>query len=193
MVGERHRTDLDLQQRVGGSALYTNVLVDRPARSITRSLAFGSTYRFRARARDASDRAGPFATAPGFKTVLIQETARPPNLVYSGAWTRTTQSGASGNAVRSSTDRGATATFSFTGRNGAVVMPRRQGLGTAQVCVDPGTARQRCSTVDLSPATGRGARKLVFVANGLDPSRGHKLRVKVLNGRADLDAFVRLG
>jgi hypothetical protein len=119
----------DLQQRVGSSASYTNVLVDTPARSTTQSLNLGSTYRFRARARDASDRAGPFATGPGFKIIRIQETPNPPKLVYSGTWTLTPQSSASGNAVRSSTDVGAAATLSFTGRNGAVVMPRRAALG----------------------------------------------------------------
>jgi hypothetical protein len=47
--------------------------------------------------------------------------------------------------------------------------------------------------VDLSPSTGLGPRKLVFAANDLNPSVAHKLRVKVLSGRADLDAFVVLG
>jgi hypothetical protein len=98
------------------------------------------------------------------------------------------QSDASGGAVKTSSQPGATATFTVTAKSLGVVMPLRSTLGTAQICVDPGTASQSCATVDLSPASGLGARKLVFVRNGL-PAVQHKVRVTVQGGKIDVDAL----
>ncbi len=92
--------------------------------------------------------------------------------------------------MQKSTTVGDKATYTFTGRNVAVVMPLRSTLGSVKICLDGTTD---CATVDLSPSTGLGAQKLVFSRNALDPAASHTVTVKVVSGRADLDAFVKLG
>lgn len=110
---------------------------------------------------------------------------------YSGNWDRTAPSGAFGGYVEYSSPggrQGAKATLTSTGRNLAVVMPLASIEGTARICADGAN----CSTVDLSLASGLGARKEVYARNGLAASTAHKVQVRITSGRVDLDAFVAL-
>ena len=65
-------------------------------------------------------------------------------------------------------------------------MPAGAGVGSMEVCLDPGTAGKECVTVDMSTLALSGQRRLVAVFNGL-PLGLHHLRVTVTSGTIDLD------
>ncbi len=143
-------------------------------------------------ARDLAGNVSTWATGSVLSTHAFQETPRTaaPTLAYTGTWTASAQDGAYGGSVRYAEYKSGadtSGTFTFTGRGVAVAMPRRAELGTVRLCLD-----SSCSSVDLSPATGLGPRKLVFARSGLSPSVSHKLVVTATGGRADLDALVVL-
>jgi hypothetical protein len=71
-----------------------------------------------------------------------------------------------------------------------VVMPLRSTLGSVKICLDAGTTSGSCKTVDLS--SGAGSRMIVFARNQLYTGIKHHVRITVLSGRADLDAFAVL-
>jgi hypothetical protein len=171
---------------------WSTVVGPAPATSAAVSLAASARYRqFRVLAEDQAEQVGIGPGGPAFRVLASQESSA--GIAYGGIWQRVAAERAYGGAVRYSTRQGATATLAFSGRNAAVVMPLRAGLGTVRICLDPGTARQSCAGVDLSPDIGLGARRIVFARNGLAASLAHRLRLTVLGGRADLDAFVVLG
>jgi hypothetical protein len=172
----------------GAWTAWSSVLTNSSQRTLTPALTPGRQYQFQARSRDQAANASAFKSGPAFTPRLFQETSA----AYVGTWGKLSQSDASGGAVKSSSQAGATATFTFTAKSAGVVMPLRSTLGSAQICLDPGTASQSCATVDLSPASGLGARRLVFVRNGLSTAQ-HKVRVKVERGRVDLDAIATIG
>ncbi len=147
--------------------------------------------RFRIEAEDQVEQVGTGSAGRAFDVAAIQDSSR--RVAYAGAWRRIPNAAANGGSLRSATRRGATATVGFRGRNAAVVMPLRSILGAVRICLDPGTAGQLCRAVDLSPAAGLGPRRMVFSRNGLPASVAHRLRITVLSGRVDLDAFVVLG
>jgi hypothetical protein len=183
-----------LQQRTNASgswSAFSNLAGPTTAKALIPSLPANATLRqFRIRAKDANANVGTGPAGTAFRVTPYQEFS--PAIAYSGTWTQKAQSGAFGGGVRSSTQPGAKAALTSTGRNLAVVAPLTATGGAAKVCLDPGTASQSCSTVDLSPASGLGARREVFVRNGLNASVTHKIQVTVLSGRVDLDAFVAL-
>jgi hypothetical protein len=49
-----------------------------------------------------------------------------------------------------------------------------------------------CTSVDLSPASGPGARRVVFPRDGLDPTETYKVQVTRTSGRVELDGVVVL-
>ena len=67
--------------------------------------------------------------------------------------------------------------------------------GKAQVCVDPGTAVQSCTTIDLFSSVAQ-LRSVVF-SKAVNPATSHKVEVRVLGQksasstgtRVDVDAF----
>lgn len=183
----------DLKQVTTVNGVPNTTIMTVTSKSAFRQLtpAAGTTYQFAVRARDSLGNVGAWANGPMFRANVVQETPRTiaPTLTYSGTWRSLLDTTASGGAVRTSSTPGSKATFTFTGRNVGAVMPTRADLGTVKVCID-GTVN--CSTIDLSPATGLGARKLVFVRNRLTTTVNHVVTVEVVSGRVDLDAFVRL-
>jgi hypothetical protein len=184
-----------LQQRTSpdGSSWsgYSSLVGPITAKVATSSFASGNTYRqFRVRAEDQAGNVGLSGAGPAFRVKAYQEGSSSIN--YAGTWHLISQTGAFGGSVKRATQAGAKATLTSTGRNLAVVMPLASTGGTAQICLDPGTASESCSTVDLSPSSGLGPRKEVFVRNGLSASTTHKVQVTVVSGPVDLDAFVAL-
>jgi hypothetical protein len=176
----------DLNQRSFQSnwSPWSAVLANSPLTTLTPQLSPGSSYQFQARSRDLAGNASAFKSGPSLTPRLFQETSA----TYTGTWKRDNQSDASGGSVRTSNQAGSTATFALSAKSAGVVMPLRSTLGTAQICLDPGTASQSCDTVDLSPASGLGPRMLVFARNGLSTTQ-HQLQVTVGSGRVDLDAI----
>ena len=180
-----------LQQRTSSNGTtwtsYSNLFGPTTAKTATRSFAPAGTFRqFRVTAKDEAGKVGPGPAGPALRVNTYQESS--PAIAYSGTRHGTAESGAFGGQVRSSSQAGAKATLTSTGRNLAVVMPLAPTEGTARICIDGAY----CLTVDLSPASGLGSRKEVYVRNGLAASTTHKVQVTVLSGRVDLDGFVAL-
>jgi Glycosyl hydrolase catalytic core len=176
--------DLNKRSFNGSWSPWSAVLTNSSLKTISQLLSPGTPYQFQARSRDQAGNMSAFSSATAFTPRLLQETSA----AYTGLWLAQPQTDASGGAVKTSSQPGATAIFTFTAKSAGVVMPLRSNLGTALICLDPGTASQSCATVDLSPASGLGARMLVFARNGL-PSAQHTIRVTVQSGRADLDGL----
>lgn len=184
-----------LQQRTGTNGVswsgWGSLVGPTTAKTANPSFTPGTTYRqFRVKAADQSGNVGYSPLGPAFRVSAYQESNSA--ITYSGTWHEAGQSTAFGGGVKYSTQAGAKATLTSTGRNLAVVMPLTPTGGTAKICLDPGTTRQSCSTVDLSPASGLGARKEVFARNGLSASTTHKVQVTVVSGPVTLDGFVAL-
>ena len=182
----------DLETRTnggGGWSAWSSAAANTSLRTTMRSLTQGAAHQFRVRSRDQAGNTSSLAEAPAFTSTVLQEAA----VTYTGSWRTESQANASGGAVKTSSQAGATATFAFAGKNAGVVMPQRSTLGSVRICLDPAAASPSCATVDLSPRSGQGARKIVFARNQLTASVQHHIRITVLSGRADLDALARLG
>jgi hypothetical protein len=181
----------DLKKRTyqsGSWGAWSSVLANTSLRATTPGLDPGTTYQFGVLSEDQAGNASAFKVGAGFTPQVLQESAAS----YTGTWNTEAQSDASGGSVKTSNQAGATATFAFTGRNLAVVMPLRSTLGSVKICLDPGTASQSCATVDLSPASGLGARMIVFSRNALSTAVQHHVAITLLSGRAALDALAGL-
>jgi len=181
-VGVRY----DLQKRVD-SGPWAPVATGTSLRSRTLALRNRHVYQFQVRARDAAGNASGWAVGPRFRAAAYQESSAS----FHGTWRRSRQRDAAGGAVRYATRRGASATFRFSARDAAVVMPLRRGLGTVRICLDPGVRGSSCSVVHLSASRAR-SRRYVFTRGRLNPSARHRIQVTVLGGRADLDGFALL-
>ncbi len=80
-------------------------------------------------------------------------------------------------------------------RNVGLISTRAPNRGKARVCVDPGTAAERCTTIGLFP-TWTQVRTQVF-SKAVDPTKSHTVEVRVLGQknasstgtRVDVDAF----
>ncbi len=108
-----------------------------------------------------------------------------------GTWKTQSLSSAYGGQLAYATARGATSRFSFRGSNVAWVAPKSKTRGQAMVYLDG----VKVATVDLYSSRTL-ARRVVFAADGLDPTVQHTLVVRSLGtaGRpqVDVDAFVVL-
>ena len=173
----------DVEQKTNTGA-FTPIASNTTALSITRSLAQSSTYQFRVRSRDAAGNVSAWATAAAFRPLPYQETSTA--IAYGGTWSRVALSGAFGGYVKYTSAASATATLTFTGKNVAVVMPKRSGLGSAKICLDAAN----CATVGLASATSK-PRQIVYKRDGLNTAT-HKVTVTRATGRIDLDGFVVL-
>ncbi len=186
-------TRYQLQRSVNGEA-YTNVsLPSALTTSITLQLNPTNTYRFRVRATDDNGNTSFYKYGSPFTVDTHQESST--SIAYAGTWTQQSLSGSYGGAVKYATVNGATATLSFTGRNVAWVAPKSNARGKAEVYLDG----MKVATVDLYSSTAL-SRKVLYSANGLNPSVSHTLEIKVLGTknasstgtRVDVDAFVVL-
>ncbi len=189
----------DLHGEVTGYALQRSTdggayaAVSLPSTATTRSLplAPGHNYRFRVRATDDNGNTSSWQYGPRFALEALQETS--PKIGYSPAtaWRQQLLNGSYGGQVRYATAAGSTARLAFTGRSVSWVAPKSSTRGRAEVLLD-GT---RVATVDLSSPTPL-ARRMVYTANGLDPTATHTLELKVLGTagrpRVEVDAFVVL-
>jgi len=157
-------------------------------RSMIRAVGFGSTYRFRVRARDRAGNQGEYASGPLVKPLRYQETSA--GVVYSGVWRRQSSTTFSGGQSRYATRAGARATFTFTGRAVAVVAPKSASRGSAKVYIDGAYA----GTVSLYRSSA--ASRVVVFAKSWSSSGRHTVRLVVAgtarHPRIDVDAFVVL-
>ena len=158
------------------------------ARHADRLLKFGHTYTFRVRARDGARNWGPTAAGPLLAPKLYQETST--RLKYSSGWKSSKSSTASGGKSKYATRKGASATFTFTGRAYALVAAKSSGRGKFRLYVD-GVFR---STIDLHRSKGLAR---VLVATGSWATSGpHSVKLVVAgtkgHARVDVDAFAIL-
>jgi hypothetical protein len=177
-----------LQRRVNNGAWTTVHLPARTSTSVTQSLSFGKTYRYRARATDTEGFTSAYAYGPRFVPRLAQETSS--SVTFGGSWSVAHAKSFSGGRVEYSTTAGSWARYTFTGASVAWVSERGPTRGRADVYVDG----VRKATINLHAASYK-PRRIVFArtwaANG-----GHTLKI-VVDGtaghpRVDVDAFVRL-
>ena len=158
------------------------------ARSAERAIRFKHTYTVRVRARDGAQNWGPWAAGPLIVPKLFQETST--HLKFSKSWKTSKSSTASGGKTKYSTKKGATATFTFTGRAFALVAPKSGSRGKVKVYVD-GVFK---STVDLHRS--RGLAKVVVATGSWATSGPHTVKLVVAgtrgHARVDVDAIAIL-
>jgi hypothetical protein len=163
-------------------------------RTFPQTLTPGTSYRYRVDARDEAGNVDPALGSAFTPTVRQENSVAPAAVTYSTApaWlARTARSSASGGFVRPATTANAKASSTFTGaRNVGVVMEKAATFGTVKVCRFQGTTALPCSTIDLSPASGLGPRKLVYTRGALNPALSYRVEVSDVSGRIELDAIV---
>ncbi|MEO5939555.1 MAG: hypothetical protein ABIZ72_01525 [Candidatus Limnocylindrales bacterium] len=154
--------------------------------SMVRSVAPGSMYRVRVRAVDRAGNQSPWAYGTAFKVRSFQQSS---SLVhYRGTWSTSTWSGWWGGTARSSSTKGSTASFTFTGRSIAWVGLKAATRGKAYVYVN-GVLK---ATVNLYSATTLRQR-IVWSAN-YAASATRTITIKVVGTagrpRVDIDCFI---
>jgi len=154
-----------------------------------RSLAFSVTHGFRVRAQDSDGDWSPWVE----NAVSVVPTSvgdRSSSLVYYGSWRQNVSSPATDGSITTSTQRGASVRYRFTGLGVAIVAPRSATRGKASIYID-GVLR---TTIDLYASTTQHRR--VVYARSFGTSGTHTIELRVLgtSGRpmVSLDAFVIL-
>jgi subtilisin family serine protease len=171
-----------------GSAAYTTVTSSATGTWVDRPLSIGSFYTFRVRARDRAGNTGGYAYGPQVRPLVAQQTGSA--LLYTGAWTTSSSSSASGGSTRFATKAGASVSYTFTGRAIAVVAPKGPTRGSFRVYVDGAYAGV------FSTYRSSGQSRMVVFAKHWTTSASHTVKVVVVgtagHPRFDLDAFAVL-
>ena len=150
------------------------------------SLSPGHTYRYGVRAVDNAGNVGAWAYGSSFKVSAVSQAS---SLVhYHGTWATSTSSGWWGGSAKSTSTRGSTASFTFTGRSIAWVGLKAATRGKAYVYVN-GVLK---ATVNLYSATTL-RQQIVWSAN-YATSAARTITIKVVGTsgrpRVDVDGFV---
>ena len=156
--------------------------------SSTRNLAVSTMYRWRARTTDSAGRTGAYRTSLVARMARYQDTST--SIVYTGPWTTSPTSSASGGTERFTTFAGATATLTLpsTVRSFAIVGPRSSTRDRSGCYVD-GVAVATVSEKVSGPTLYR---RVLYVRSSR-PATSHTIQlVAVGNGRVDLDAILTL-
>jgi len=176
-----------LQSRAGAGGWVT-VVGASSSRNATRSLAFGTTYAFRDRARDGAGNWGAFASGDTVLPLRYQDTSS--SVTYSRSWHSYSTSSASGGRTHYASRRGAAVTFRFTGRAFAVIAPKGPTRGSAKLYVDG----VYVSTVSLHRSSTLP--RIVVAARSWSASGAHTVKLVVSATarypRFDIDAFAIL-
>ena len=153
--------------------------------SLRQTLTFGSAYRFATRTRTSGGSLGPTAYGQYVETALFQEGTSLAR--YSGRWTTTLSSTASGGKLRTSTQANAYVEFKRAALATAIVGRRGPTSGKAKVYVDGVLV----STIDLYHATSQS--RVVLFSRSWSTVATHTIRVVVLGTagrpRVDIDGF----
>jgi hypothetical protein len=174
----------DIKRSVDGGA-YERIASSLAATSLNWTMTPGHSYTFKVRARDNAGNVGAWVGPSAWYTSLVQQQSTA--VAYTGAWTGSTASGYSGGGVRYATDPDASASFTFKGRSIGWVTTLRPGGGLAQVYID-GTL---VAAVDTSADTT--TQRVLAFTNRWSSYASHTIRIVVVSGRIDLDAFALLG
>jgi hypothetical protein len=172
-----------LQRQVSGGSWSTVTLATVLSTTINQSLTKSLTYRYRVRATDKTGLVAAYAYGPSFQARVSDQTSA--LVTYTGSWATGSWSSYFGGSVRYSSSAGASATYSFTSSSVAWIAVKGPTRGSAQVYVD-GVLK---ATINLN-ATSTTARAQVYATNWATVGP-HTLRIVVVSGRVDIDAFVR--
>ena len=113
------------------------------------------------------------------------------SIVYSTGWALTTDAGAYGGKLRTTSTVGSTATMTFSGRSLAVVAPLGPAYGSIRICLDPGVSTAGCTTATLQSTTAV-ERDIVYVSGPL-AAGSHTVQItSPSRSRIALDGFVVL-
>ncbi|HLO36107.1 MAG TPA: S8 family serine peptidase, partial [Candidatus Deferrimicrobium sp.] len=124
----------ELQESVDAGAWLTIANTSASVRSASPSQTLGHAYRYRVRARDLVGNWSDWATGPSVTATLVQD--RSSALTYTGRWTKSLYSVASGGSTTWATALGARVRMSFSGRGIAMVAPVGPTRGSAAIYVD---------------------------------------------------------
>ena len=142
-------------------------------------------FEFRVRTRDQAGNLSNWAQSSALTLLRRDES----NFHRSANWTRQAVAGAMRGHVLASSTVGAWARLRFFGDAVAVVMTASSGMGSVNVCLDPGTAGEHCQSVNLGSFSPNGQRRLVAVFTGFAYGK-HYLRVTVTSGHVELDGAI---
>lgn len=182
-------TTFEAQMRRVGTTFTPVALSRENATRAEYRMRNGARYWFRVRGNDRAGNIGAWAKS-SLRALLVQERAR--RLRFDGRWARPRVM-RSGDRVRSSARRGATATLRTWARTVEVVAPTGPNRGRAAILLNG----RRVRTVDLYSPRPK-ARQTVATIRGLSPRRASTVQLRVLdrrrhasgNTRVALDAFV---
>ena len=126
--------EYDLQRKV--SSTWSGVAISDPsATSADQTVTSGTANQYRVDATDAAGNTGAWKTGPTYKLSSVDETSS--SIKYSGSWRTDTRTDAFGGTLKSTSQKGAWAKFTFKGRAIAWVAPRTApGGDTISVYVD---------------------------------------------------------
>jgi len=175
----------ELAQQTDGGA-WTTVSTTLTSPTATRSLSTERTYRFRVRAVDRASNVGAWTYGDTFRVSRFSEGNS--RITYSGTWSTSRSSAFWGGVARASSQAGARASITFTGRTIAWIASMGPTRGKADVLVNG----VKVATVDLYSTTARH-QQVVWVGTWSSAaSRTVSIRVLGTSGRprVDLDAFV---
>ena len=160
-------------------------IATQTSRSIRQSLSLGTAYRYALRTRSSNGSLGPIAYAQYVEPALFQEATSLAR--YSGRWTTTTSSSASGGKLRWSTQAGAWVEFRRAASAIAIVGRKSPTSGKARIFVD-GTL---VSTIDLYRSSAQS--RVVLFSRSWTTIAAHTVRVEVVGTsgrpRVDVDGF----
>lgn len=173
-----------LSERLDGGAWTSVATVG--ATSARRSVVPGHVYAWQIRARDAAGNWSPAAETRSFRVLSVAE--RSSVVKYAGTWATVYTNGAYGGSRRTTTARGATATFTVWGTSAVIVGTKGPTRGSADVYVD-GT---KITTINGYSATTKNRAVLAYVQLGV--AGAHTVVVKNLatsgHPRLDIDGMI---
>jgi hypothetical protein len=180
-----------LEMKKGTGAWVAVALPSPTATSVDVPLQPTATYTVRLAATDNADNTSDWATAPAARLRRLQETSAA--ISYTGAWTRSALSGASGGYVRHGAAADRIAKLTFTGSSVAFVSTYARARGVADIWLDG----MKVATLDLYAPSALKKRIVWASPPELLPGL-HTLEVRVTgtrnglatNTRIDVDAFL---
>jgi hypothetical protein len=175
----------ELAQSTDGGG-WASVSTSLASTSLDRALAHGHSYRFRVRAADVAGNLGAWMTGPAFRLTHYGESSA--SVKYSGTWSTSTSSVYWGGKAKASSQAGAKASLTFTGRSVELVSRKGPARGKAQIYVN-GVLK---ATIDLYAASYQNQRVVWTGSWSSSATRTITVRVAGTSGRprVDLDAFV---
>ncbi len=125
----------EAETSLAGGSWTGHTSVGATTRTLLRTAALGRSTKVRVRARDGAGNIGNYveSTVPVLPVVVDERSSA---VKYHGTWKATTSSSAYGRTLRGASTKGATATFTFTGRAVGVVFPTAWSRGSVEIWVD---------------------------------------------------------